>query len=150
MTTQGVRPNPGLRSGLTLRRWLKYNAVGAVGIAVQWGVLAYLVRVVGFNYLVATALAVEAALLHNFCWHEQWTWSDRSTGDPRSNRVLVRLARFNVSTGLISIVGNLLVMRALVGGFRLNVILANLVAIATCAVVNFLVNDRWVFSPTQR
>jgi putative flippase GtrA len=80
-------------------------------------------------------------------WHQQWTWGDRSAG-AETTRVLARLARFNVSTGLISIVGNLLVMRALVGGFGFNVILANLIAIATCAVINFLVNDRWVFSPT--
>ena len=33
----------------------------------------------GFNYLVATALAVEGAVVHNFLWHERFTWQ---TGHP--------------------------------------------------------------------
>ena len=26
------------------------------------------------NYMAATALAVEPAVLHNFVWHEMYTW----------------------------------------------------------------------------
>jgi len=45
-------------------RWLKFNAVGAGGVAVQLAFLALLVRL-GVHYLLATALAVEAAVLQN-------------------------------------------------------------------------------------
>jgi putative flippase GtrA len=31
----------------------------------------------GLDYLVATALAVEAAVVHNFLWHQRFTWIDR-------------------------------------------------------------------------
>ena len=33
----------------------------------------------GIGLSLATALAVETALLHNFAWHECWTWNDRRT-----------------------------------------------------------------------
>jgi putative flippase GtrA len=47
-------------------RWLRFNAVGALGICIQLAVLAFLRSGLGMNYLLATALAVEATVLHNF------------------------------------------------------------------------------------
>ena len=47
-------------------RWLKFNAVRALGICIQLAVLAFLRSGLGMNYLLATALAVEATVLHNF------------------------------------------------------------------------------------
>ncbi len=41
------------------------------------GVFAALTLLLGPHYLVATALAVEMAVLHNFFWHRRWTWADR-------------------------------------------------------------------------
>jgi hypothetical protein len=48
------------------RRWVAFNAVGAAGIGLQLGALALLLHVAHLHYLAATALAVEAAVLHNF------------------------------------------------------------------------------------
>ncbi|HUO16136.1 MAG TPA: GtrA family protein [Verrucomicrobiae bacterium] len=120
-------------------RWMKFNLVGAVGIGVQLAAL-YLLTTFGLNYLIATALAVEAAVLHNFLWHERFTWADR-----KSNERLARLLRFNFTTGAVSIVGNLLLMRWLAGGLHIRPMLANGIAIAACSLLNFLVSDRWVF-----
>ena len=50
-------------------RWLKFNLVGGIGIAVQLLALVLLKAVLQVNYLVATALAVETAVIHNFLWH---------------------------------------------------------------------------------
>src|SRR5438552_6168090 len=47
-------------------RWLKFNAVGGIGIVVQLVVLAVLKVTFHFDYLWATALAVETAVIHNF------------------------------------------------------------------------------------
>src|SRR5678815_3935739 len=58
-------------------RWLKFNAVGAMGIVVQLLTLALLLRVSEFHYLLATLLAVETSVIHNFFWHWRWTWADR-------------------------------------------------------------------------
>ena len=49
-------------------RWLKFNGVGALGIVAQLGVLALLTGVFHVQYLIATAIAVESAVLHNFVW----------------------------------------------------------------------------------
>lgn len=127
----------------TVIRWLKFNFVGAVGIIVQLIALTILKSGLGLHYLLATGLAVETAVIHNFLWHERFTWLDRKTGG--RNEMLLRLVRFNLSTGLISIVGNLVLMKALVGHLRLNYLLANIVAIGTCALLNFLVSDQFVF-----
>lgn len=131
-----------------LRRWLQYNLVGLIGIGVQLGTLEALTRLAHVPYLVATPLAVESALLHNFVWHERYTWGDRAsvTLPP----ALARLARFNFTTGAISILGNMAVMRLLVGYVHLPYLPSNMLAICACGLVNFLVNDRYVFRARWR
>jgi putative flippase GtrA len=251
----------------TLLRWGKFNLVGAVGILVQFGVLFWLKSVLHFNYLAATALAVEAAVVHNFFWHERFTWSDRSRSEwgrpswgerasgakarnlpnrlfaalkrcatqkrfsqecatqdcstqtcstqtcsaqtcstqkcaaenfvaeararpkskaagksarstqtdvhkliqecasqkfstqklrsPRLNSLNLRGARFgrflrfNLTTGLVSIGGNLGMMRVMVGRAHMNYLVANGIAIAVCSLVNFAVSDGWVFGENE-
>jgi putative flippase GtrA len=127
----------GARTGI---RWLKFNAVGAGGIAVQLAVLALLKSGLRLEYLLATAMAVEAAVIHNYFWHERFTWADRATGNSWA-----RFARFNLTTGLFSILGNVLVMKVLVGGAHMNYFIANILTIATCSILNFVVSDRVVF-----
>jgi putative flippase GtrA len=129
------------RTWTAFTRWMKFNLVGAVGIAVQLAAL-WLLTSLGLNYILATAIAVETAVLHNFFWHERFTWLDRQDqGCGPTNRLL----RFNLSNGAISIVGNLLCMRLLVGEAYLRPMLANLISIVLCSLMNFLVSDRWVF-----
>jgi len=125
------------------RRWLKFNAVGGIGIGVQLTALAIFRSLLHLDYLLATVLAVEAAVLHNFLWHERFTWADRPSG--RFRHSMVRLVRFNASNGLVSILGNVLLMRLLVGALGMRYFVGNLIAIATCSLVNFLLSDRFVF-----
>ncbi len=127
----------------TLMRWCKFNLVGGMGIAVQFAALFLLKMVFNFNYLAATAFAVEAAVVHNFVWHEQFTWADRV--QPSWRRSLPRLLRFNLTTGAVSIVGNLALMKVMVGQGHMNYLLANAIAIALCSLANFLVSEGWVF-----
>jgi putative flippase GtrA len=120
----------------SLIRWLKFNVVGLAGVAVQLAALQLLTWC-GVNYLVATPLAVECAILHNYFWHVRWTWKER---EGRGS-----LWRFHLANGLISIVGNLLLMKLLHGWLGWPLLPANLTAIALTSVVNFFVGDRWVF-----
>ena len=121
-------------------RWLKFNAVGAMGVAVQLVALAVLKSGLHINYLLATAAAVELALLHNFVWHERWTWRDRGAAG-RAGRLL----RFHLGNGLLSIAVNLLLMRILVGRLHWPYLAANVAAIAAGSVINFFLGDRLVF-----
>jgi len=122
-------------------RFWRFNAVGVIGFAVQLAALMLLVDA-GVQYLAATAIAVEAAILHNFVWHDRWTWRDRpATGLTR----LARLLRFHALNGGVSLAGNLALMRLLVGVLHVPPLPANLAAVLSCAVVNFLASDRAVF-----
>jgi len=127
----------------TALRWLKFNAVGALGIAVQLIVLLGLKGGFHLGYLLAAALAVEAAVVHNFLWHERYTWADRV--HPSWRKSLPRLLRFNLTTGGVSIAGNLALMRLMVGLWHVNYLAANGVAIVLCSLVNYLVSEEWVF-----
>src|SRR5688572_20743611 len=118
-----------------IRRWAAFNAVGAGGVALQLGSLAILVRLFEWHYLPATVLAVEAAILHNFWWHQRWTWKDRPPSTRQSTSM--RLVRFHALNGAISLAGNLLLMTLLTGVLRLDAIAANAIAIVACSVANF-------------
>jgi putative flippase GtrA len=131
-------------------RWIKFSLVGGLGVLVQLGLVAALTAL-QFNYLAATALAVEGALLHNFWWHRRFTWADRTTSHPVEKGLrhgMKHLLRFHLSNGMISIFGNLILMWLFVSKFGLAPLLANAAAIALCFVANFLSADRWVFSRT--
>ncbi len=127
----------------TFLRWLKFNAVGVIGIGVQLAALAIFRSELKLDYLLATGLAVEIAVIHNFLWHERFTWSDRPPARPAQS--LFRLAKFNASNGAVSLAGNLVLMRLLVGEFNLNYLASNVIAIVSCSLANFLLSDRFVF-----
>jgi len=173
----------------TLVRWCRFNFVGGIGIAVQFVALFLVKSVLYFDYLVATAIAVEAAVVHNFVWHEQFTWADRvqasrgmvppaisgagQSAEPSSGWRSVfsaatkrlftwrasapgvprrpygpsfrRFLRFNLTNGAVSILGNLALMKVMVGQGHMNYLLANAIAIALCSLANFLVSEEWVF-----
>lgn len=126
-----------------LYRWIAFNSVGVIGFILQMSMLFLLVNIAGLHYLLAAALAVEAAVLHNFLWHEKWTWADRTAAS--ENGWFRRLVYFHLANGLVSIVGNVLLMRFFVGTLEMHYMLANVIAIALCAVLNFLAGDRLVF-----
>jgi putative flippase GtrA len=123
-----------------IQRWAKFGAVGATGIIVQALMLVFFLRVLGLHYLAATALAVEASVLHNFVWHKKWTWADR----PQSCTALM-LVRFNLTSGAMSLIGNLILMFVFVNQMKINAYAANLITIAICSLINFTLSDRFVF-----
>lgn len=133
----------GQASPSLLLRWFRFNSVGGMGIIVQFGALFLLRAVLDFHYMAATAIAVEAAVVHNFVWHEQFTWSDRVDSSWRGS--VGRLIRFNFTTGAVSILGNLALMKVMVGLGEMNYLAANAIAIALCSTANFVVSETWVF-----
>jgi dolichol-phosphate mannosyltransferase len=131
-----------------MRHWLKFNLVGLLGFALQTAVLFLLTHTAySISYLAATAVAVELAVLNNFLWHQRWTWSDRPS--PTKKETWRRLAKFNVTTGLVSLVGNLVLMSILVGRFGLAITSANLITVVACSFLSFFLADRIAFDVTQ-
>jgi putative flippase GtrA len=124
------------------RRAARFIGVGAGGFLVQLGAVEALVRFGSLSPVLATAVAVEAAILHNFLWHERWTWADRPAGDRRLERFL----RFNGVTALVSIGGNVALIQLLTGRWHLPLLLANASAVALMSAVNYACADRLVFT----
>jgi len=138
-----------------VRRWFRFNVVGVAGMLVQLVTLAGLNHIVRGHYLLISAAAVEMAILHNFVAHVHYTWRDRLVRKAWSNRrsrtaLLGALWRFQVSNGGVSLAGNLVLMRLLVGAARLPVLVANVIAILICSLINFRLGDAWAFAHGRR
>ena len=126
-----------------VQRWAAFNGVGGLGIVVQLGALTILMRAFGVPYLWATLIAVECAVLHNFLWHQRWTWRDRPS---RSGfEIAGRLWRFHMLNGFVSIAGNLAIARVLTGEFQADPLASNIAAIMVCSMLNFAASELLVF-----
>lgn len=125
------------------KRWIIFNVVGLAGLVVQLAVVALLVRVFEFHYLIATALGVESAVLHNFMWHQRWTWADRPAHTRRA--VAARLMHFHLLNGAVSLAGNVVITMILTGLLGIDPVIANLIAIVGCSFINFAASNAIVF-----
>jgi putative flippase GtrA len=121
-------------------RWLKFNTVGIGGATVQLCVLWMLQHFTSMPYIPAVMLAVEIAILHNFVWHEAWTWR----GKPIEDRWR-RLLRFHLGNGFFSILSNVALTYAYKEIVGLPLVAANFAAIVTAALLNFWIAQAWVF-----
>lgn len=124
-----------------------FNSVSAAGVLIQFCTLALMISGFGFNYIPATVIAVEVAILHNFFWHQRWTFSDRP-GNSR-NCTFSRLVCFHLANGTISLSGNVLLMTLFMENIGLHYLPANGLSIAVCSVLNFFAGDRLVFRKHQ-
>ena len=121
-------------------RWLKFNTVGVGGAMVQLCALWMLQHFTSISYVSCVILAVEIAILHNFVWHEAWTWRGRPVADRWR-----RLVRFHVANGFVSIVSNVVLTYLYKEIAGLPLLAANFAAIVTAALLNFWVAQAWVF-----
>jgi dolichol-phosphate mannosyltransferase len=124
--------------------FIRFNVVGVFGFALQSGALFVLTHGAHpLGYLLATAAAVELAILNNFIWHQRWTWRDRPSAT--AGETMRRLAKFNLTNGAVSITGNLVFMSILVGRLGLPIAGSNVASVAACSICNFFLADRIAF-----
>lgn len=128
-------------------RFARFNVVSAAGFVVQLAIVALLTRWLGVASVAATGLGVGAAIVHNFLWHRRWTWHDRLSS---RGGVPVTFLRFVAGNGAVSLVGNLVIVGVLADGIGLDVVLANVVAVGLCGLLNFQIGDRLVFRAPRR
>lgn len=136
-----------------LARFARFNIVAVLGMAVQLACAAILVSGLHLHYLPGTMLAIEAAILHNFAWHERWTWREarrsacvRHEGSARRRGAWSRCLAFHAGNGCVSLLGSLALLPLLVGTLGLPYLAANVLTIAATGLANFLVADRLVFT----
>ena len=125
---------------MSVATWLRFNLVGLLGFILQAAVLWALVSLFDIPPGVAVAIAVFAAVSHNFLWHERFTWP----GSTRHGRVR-RWLGFNATTGALSIVANVALTGLIGSATGLPIVVANLAAVVLLSLANFLVSDRVIF-----
>lgn len=130
-----------------LLRFFRYNIVGLLGLGVKFFVLSVLVEFAHLGYVLATAIAVESTIVHNFSWHLLWTWGDRATGISFSD-VLMRLLRFHAANGVVGLIVNLVVMRLLVSGMGFHYFTAMMAATLAAGCANYLLSEFFIFVPS--
>lgn len=124
-------------------RFGKFNLVGLLGAALQLLVFDLLLTEWHLPGAPAAALSVELTVVHNFLWHERFTWRDRELAGLRQRSM--RLLRFHLSNGLAPLTANTLLIYGLVGELGAPPVPSAMAAIALCAPVNFWLADRWVY-----
>jgi putative flippase GtrA len=127
-------------------RWLRFTVAGSAGFAIQLAVMALLTSLTPLHYAVATIVAVEAAILSNYWWHERWTWRDRPAADRRER--WRRLARFNALTAVTSIAGSVILTALLVESTGWSPVLANAASVVLLSLLNFAAAHTLVFRAT--
>jgi len=132
-----------MRSCAPLHRPLAFAAVASGGFLIQIAVVAALTHAASFAPEAATAIGVELAILHNFLWHERWTWRDRIGAAPRRLR---RFLDYQLATGCTSLAGNVVLVGIAARAYAIDPAAANLLAVAIMSAANYLVADRWVFA----
>jgi putative flippase GtrA len=125
------------------RRWGVFNLVGMSGFALQLGTIALLTRGLGWSALAATAAGLEIAALNNFIGHNRITWNDNP---PRTMREWFgRYLHFQVAKSA-SLAASLAITLTLTGLGGVPPELANTIAVLICAVPNYLLTERLVFT----
>jgi putative flippase GtrA len=119
---------------------LKFALVGVGGVAVNTIGLHLLYGVGHLPLLLASPVAVEVAIAHNYLLNDRWTFGVRRLS-------LTRFARFNASA-LLTLVVNVAVVWVLVGS-GVDYLAANLAGIGVGAVLNFGASSAWVW-PRER
>jgi putative flippase GtrA len=127
---------------------MRFNAIGTMGVGIQLMLLFLLTRIFHIHYMIATLLAVQCAIIHNFFWHQRWTWKENATQNKMD--ALRRFVKFNTSSGTVSLVGNVGVTAALVQAVHLPLMICNLLAIGACNIANFLFAHNLVFQQIDR
>ena len=135
---------------INFRRWGVFNAVGLGGFVTQIGALALLTRCFDWPAFAAVAVALELAALQNFVGHSRWTFGDRPIRRIDEGRTatlggwLRRYWRYQLAK-TASLAANLAITTLIIHA-GLPAEIANTAAVLACAIPNYLVSERLVFS----
>jgi dolichol-phosphate mannosyltransferase len=117
--------------------------VGASGVVVNSGMLWLLKGSGGLPLAAASALAIETAIWNNFLLNDAWTFFEE-----RRRSWWVRALAFHATAATAASI-NLGLLLVLVTWPGLNYLIANLIAIAAAASVNYGVSTLWTWRPAS-
>jgi dolichol-phosphate mannosyltransferase len=132
-------PAGGVVALRTIRKYLRFCAVGGSGMVVDTLMLYVLTERLELNLTVSKAIAAELALINNFMWNDAWTFH-QPVGDGGAVWWM-RLGKFNLIC-LTGIGFSIVLVEVLVRSLSLGLVLSNLVAIVVVSLWNFSLNIR--------
>ena len=121
--------------------WLqlvRFAAVGATGYAVNLGVFAVCVHLLGIDYHVAAVIAFVVSVINNFWWNRHWAF------DARDQHALFQGARF-FAVSLVAFGFQYAVLVLLVSDAGMTKVLAQAIAIAAATPLSFVGQKLWSF-----
>lgn len=130
----------------TIQRFGKFFATNLTGTAVDTVALWLLSRLVFEShvgrYVVAPTISFELALINNFIISYFWTWAGRVGRSPAE--FLYRFALYNQSAALVFLL-KLILLNAIAFFVDIDVVILNLLALIVTGLINFFLQDRFVF-----
>lgn len=131
-------------ASLRMGRMSRFAAVGALGTAVNLLVMALLVHgLFDINYVVASIIATEVSILHNFVLQERFVFRDMRNGVHTWSRRLGRHFLFNSVEALVRLPFLVLLVDALL----LNSVFSQAITLAAAFAARFLFVSRVVYRP---
>src|SRR5437588_3900050 len=133
-----VRVRHGVRRPHNWLQFVRFGTVGATGYAVNLGMFAACVHVLGIDYRVSAVLAFVVSVVNNFWWNRHWTFG------AKQDHPMVQGARF-FAVSLLAFGFSYLVLVGLVSGVGLSKVPAQAIAIAAATPLNFVGQKLWSF-----
>jgi dolichol-phosphate mannosyltransferase len=133
-----ARVRHGVRRPHNWLQLVRFGAVGASGYAVNLGLFAVCVHLLGFDYRVAAVIAFVVSVVNNFWLNRHWTF-----GAKQAHPALQGARFFAVS--LLAFGFTYVVLVGLVSGAGLTKVLAQAIAIAAGTPLNFVGQKLWSF-----
>ena len=128
---------------ISLRRIITFQLVAWLGTALNLTILWLLKGVLDLPLLIAGAIAIEAAIIHNFTWHYLYTWKGRVKGTFRD--YLKRLFHYNIVTASIDFVVNLGTLWVLTTFFGVHYLIADLLGKLAGPLFKYFANEFLIF-----
>ena len=128
-----------------LVRFLKFAAVGAIGMVIDLSVLNILHKVFGLPLLVANSISFTVAVISNFTWNRLWTFPES-----RNRALLPQLGQFALVNVIGLAINNLVlwIVFNAVQGFipdPWNYNVAKITAIGVVLFWNYGINRVWTY-----
>jgi putative flippase GtrA len=131
---------------------IKFGTVGFSGTLINLTAL-YLSQEYLFRWVesverrlpLSLGTAIFLATLNNFIWNRGWTWKDRK--EETGHGFFPQMGQYFLASGFTIGIQYLCTMTL---SRVVYYVLANLLAIGTAALVNYLVNDLWTFAARKK
>jgi putative flippase GtrA len=132
---------------IELKKVLHFQVIAWLGTLVNLAVLWLMHGVLKVSVVLAGAIAIEVAIVHNFTWNYFITWKTRVKRTPKDYFLL--LVKYNIVTASIDFVVNLGTLWILNKFFGVNYLLADLIGQLLGPLFKFFANEFIVFPQNE-